>query len=52
MKNFSKYVADVFRNLQWLRSSTDTAGALQRVRENDLKFTCENYNHGDFANLS
>ena len=39
MKNLMKYVADVFKTLPWLDELTDTAGALERVRTEDLDLT-------------
>lgn len=35
-ENPIKYVANVFQNLQWLASGTDTAGALEKVRIQDI----------------
>ena len=39
MWNLTKYVADIFKTLQWLGSGTDTGGALERVRTEDLELT-------------
>ena len=37
--NYTDYVADIFKQLDWIGSGTDTAGALERVRNDDIQKT-------------
>ena len=37
--NYTEYVANVFKNLVYMNGGTDTAGALQRVRTEDIQKT-------------
>ena len=35
--NYTDYVAHIFKQLDWLNGGTDTAGALERVRNDDIQ---------------